>query len=102
MGYGFQNDRWQRWTWGSPPQAPSSAPTYHGGGGGGSKKGAAVTALVVSIFGICPGLGAIGAVLGLFALLGTRRGDEGRGMAVAAIVIGLLWTAFYLIPLLGR
>ena len=40
----------------------------------------------------------VGVVLGIVALLQIRRsGEAGRGLAIAAIVIGLLVTAFFVL-----
>ena len=49
---------------------------------------AVVAAFVVSVAGV---------VLGIIALVQIRRtGESGRGLAIAAIVIGVLVTAFFL------
>lgn len=53
----------------------------------------AIMALVLSILGCIPGVGVVGALLGLLALvaIGSSAGRVGgRGLAIAAIIIGLL------------
>ena len=80
------------------PGAPYGAPTPFPGAPQQSYNGTAVTGLVLSILGvtICCGLGVIlgpiGAILGFVAKSGMDRtgNQQGRGIATAAIVTGII------------
>lgn len=55
----------------------------------------AIAALVCAILVVCPPIPLIGALLGLIALftVGERSGTKGKGLALVAVVIGLIATA---------
>jgi len=73
-------------------------PYGYGYGGTGIRKtnGMAVAALVVGVVGLLVGVtGPVALVLGIVALAQIRRsGDDGKGMAVAGLVLGALQTLF--------
>ena len=84
-------------------QFPSSQFEMYGDEAGQPRKtsGLSITALVLSLVGLCCGCTApIGVLLGIiaFATTGPRSPKKGRGMAVAAIIVGLilslLWGGF--------
>jgi uncharacterized membrane protein len=67
--------------------------------------GLAIAALIASIVGtfFCFFLGIVGTILGIVALneIGSSQGRlNGRGLAIAGIVIGLLGFAFFLLAFL--
>ena len=69
-----------------PPQSmypPPSPPKTNG---------LAVTALILGIFGVCSIAAVVGLVLGIIGLSQIRKtGQPGKGLAVAGIVLSLLW-----------
>lgn len=75
----------------NPPQWMATAPGPPAPRG---RNGLAVAALILGILGVC-GLSLIlGLVLGVVALVQINRtGQAGRGMAIAGIIISLLWVA---------
>lgn len=74
-----------------PPPSPPYAQTYPQAtvpAAGGSNT-LAIVALVLAVVGLCvPGLGLIGIVLGIAALI--RSGTSARGLAIGAIVVGAM------------
>jgi Domain of unknown function (DUF4190) len=78
------------------PYPPYPYPPYPGYRPG--TNGFAIAALVCSFFSIVGGI--LGIVFGSVALGQIReRGQSGRGMAIAGIVIGSCWVCFFLIGL---
>lgn len=72
-----------------PPPPPPSASTGGSPTSGSGTNGLAIASLVVSL--TC--CGPVGAVLGFVALGQIKRsGEQGRGMAVAGVVVGVLGT----------
>ncbi|MEM7628765.1 MAG: hypothetical protein AAF356_05005 [Planctomycetota bacterium] len=60
---------------------------------------ASVLGLICSIIGCCVPIGILGVVLGVFGLIGSSRSRGrvgGRGLAIAAIILGALNTAIWL------
>ncbi|MGN1051326.1 MAG: DUF4190 domain-containing protein [Acutalibacteraceae bacterium] len=64
------------------------------------KKGYAITSLVLGIVSMfCCGVvtGIISLVFGILFIKGSKPGDEGRGMAIAGVVLSIIAIVFYLI-----
>ena len=89
--------------YGYPPPAPSPYGGYPQSTG---TNGLAIASLVCSLFGWICGVGTIlGLVLGLIALSQIKKtGQEGRGMALAGVIIssillagGVLWFIFLIL-----
>jgi Domain of unknown function (DUF4190) len=85
------------------PQAPYPQAPYPGGGYGNpyavqATNGFAIAALVCSFFSVIGGL--LGVIFGCVALNQIKqRGGQGKGMAIAGIVIGSCWLAFVVIAI---
>lgn len=79
--------------YGAYPQAPMVTGT----------NGLAIGSLVTSCFGFLYGLSAIvGIILGIIALNQIKQtGQQGRGLAIAGIVVGGAWVALFLILVVG-
>lgn len=89
---------------GMPPVPPPPPPGYGAGGGmpGATPQGnngLAIASLVLSIVGICCGIGSIiGIVLGFVALNQIKKtGQSGEGLAKAGIIIGFITLAIGII-----
>jgi hypothetical protein len=81
-----------------PPESVPSVREAPPGGPGRPTSAVAVAALVVGIAGIVfPGLGLVGIGLAVVALVHLRgRRERGRGIAVAGLVVSLLWPVVFL------
>ncbi|MGV1078836.1 MAG: DUF4190 domain-containing protein, partial [Candidatus Nanopelagicales bacterium] len=90
---------------GGMPPVPPPPPGYGPGGGmpGGPAQqgtnGLAITSLVLSIVGVCCGIGSIiGIVLGFVALNQIKKtGQSGEGLAKAGIIVGFITLALFII-----
>jgi hypothetical protein len=80
-----------------PPEQPYPAPAPYGGQQPGPypvpprPAPSATLAVVGLVTAIVPCTSLIGLVVSIVALVRTRRGAPGRGLAIAGIVVGALW-----------
>ena len=105
-GYGTQPGHGQPAGYGPSPYGPPGAPSGPYGSyssAAGQNDGLAVASLITSISGFFVGLSfPVGIGLGIAALRRIKRtGAEGRGLAVAGIVIGSIGTALLLLVAAG-
>lgn len=84
----------------------SHDPGRSAGGGSGSGNGYALTGFILSLCGILPFIGFIAAILAvIFSALGLKQSSvtgNGRGLAIAGLVIGIVFSAGALLIVMAR
>jgi small-conductance mechanosensitive channel len=65
-----------------------------------SLKKLAIASFTISLFGFIIFLGAIGAVLGIIAYTKSKRIQQNNKLAIAAIVIGVVYTVVWIVGIL--
>lgn len=85
-----------------PPYPPEPYPAPHGAPYGGAQQPgpypvapqpapSATLAIVALVLAVVPCTAVVGLVVSVVALVRSRRGGAGRGLAIAGVVVGALW-----------